>query len=154
MRSILERAVGVSGCGQVLAPGGQQTPAFTTLAPTISDRNDGVTSAERSPDWLPIGSTEASRARASGKRRLHSVERSGRPGGAVIPVLDRVARHSAGILGVTIALVSPFDRQRPHFYALARLAGIGGIGRNWSDLEAGPARSTGPRFRMRFAGTS
>ena len=75
----------------------------------------------------------------------------------MIPVLDRVARHSAGILGVTIALVSPFDRQRPHFYGLARLAGIGGIGRtgrNWSDVKAGPARSTGPRFRMRFAGMS
>lgn len=88
--------------------------------PTIPDRKHAA-----SPD----GPADAGRSRLRDKRRLHALERSGLLGGVMNPVLDRVARLTAGILGVPIALVSLVDDQRQHFPGMAGLGGWAGAQR-------------------------
>ena len=93
--------------------------------PKTFDRRD---SAE-SPDSAAEGMPDAHDSPLRDKRRLHALERSGLLGGVANPVLDRVARLTAGILGVPIALVSLVDDQRQHFPGLAGLGGWAGTQR-------------------------
>lgn len=93
--------------------------------PKTVDLND----AAESPDRTVEGSLDAHRSPLSDERRLLSLERSGLLGGIANPVLDRVARLTAGILGVPIALVSLVDDQRQHFPGLVGLGGWAGTQR-------------------------
>lgn len=58
-------------------------------------------------------------------------------GSVVNPVLDRVARRSAGILGAPLALVSLLEGERQHFPGLVGLAGLGG----WAGAQRGTTLS-------------
>lgn len=73
-------------------------------------------------------------ARLSDRQRLQLLERSALLNGIADPVLDRIARLTAGILGVPIALVSLVDDQRQHFPGLAGPGGWAGAQR-WTTLS-------------------
>lgn len=81
--------------------------------------------AEESPDQAG----DVRLARLSDRRRLQLLRNSGLVDGVADPVLDRIARLTAGMLGVPIALVTLVDDQRQHFPGLAGLAGLAGAQR-------------------------
>jgi diguanylate cyclase (GGDEF)-like protein len=78
---------------------------------------------------LPRLSDAEHRARLTSPTRLAALHASGLLDGTANPVLDRLARLTAELLQVPVALVSLVDGEAQHFPGLAGLGGWAGTGR-------------------------
>lgn len=84
---------------------------------------------ESTPGLAAGLSPEAHRARLTSPARLAALHATGLLDGTANPVLDRLARLTAELLGVPIALVSLVDDEAQHFPGLAGLGGWAGADR-------------------------